>query len=300
MDIRQLERFVAVALSGSFNRAAEALAVSQPSLTRSIQLLEAGLEQALFERGARGISLTGAGRELLPRAQLIIAERDRALAAVQALSGRAAQTVVIGCDAAFAMQRIPEALSRMAHSHPQVRMAVREGALADMLEALRAGQVNLVFAARAPGLDIGELVFEQLAMESAGVIMRADHPLARQGRTSLTDLAGARWIVPEHPVLESGWRRMFEECDLPAPPIALQTSSLGLVKGCLLAGPFVSLGDRSSFAQEIDSGRLVALDLGLSRYERPTGLFRRPEARLTQAELALVTILRAICKTVPG
>lgn len=298
MDIKQLERFVAVAQSGSFNRAAQALAVSQPSLTRSIQLLEAATGQALFERGSRGIELTAIGEELLPRARLIIAERDRALGAVRALAGHGAQTVRIGCDAAFAMQRLPAALSEMSRRHPQICMDVREKPIADLLEDLRAGQVSLVFGARGPALELGDLVFEQLASESAGVILHGDHPLARKQRVGLADLVDARWIVPEHPMLELGWRAMFADRDLEVPPIALRTSSLVLAKACLLAGGFVSLGDRSIFAREIEAGQLASLDLGLARYERPTGVFRRPDVRLSQSELSLLQCLEGLSESI--
>ncbi|WP_226634650.1 LysR family transcriptional regulator [Novosphingobium profundi] len=292
MDIRQLERFVEVASLGSVNRAAEALSVSQPSLSRSLQMLEESLGAPLFTRGARGVELTPHGIELLPRARLILAERDRAVEAVRAGAGQGRETLHIGTDAAFAMLRLPRALAALARSHPQVQVQVREGPLGALLDALREGAVRLVFGARGPYVDLEGLAFETLAMESAGVIMRADHPLAGRARVGLADLVQERWIVPDHPALVAGWREMFARAELIEPPIALRTSSLHVVKGCLLEGPFVSLGDRSSFAAEIASGQLVSLDLGLSRYERPTGLFTRPEGRLSTAEHALVAALR--------
>lgn len=293
MDMRQLQRFVAVVDHGSFNRAADALAVSQPSLTRSIQLLEETLQASLFDRGPRGIVLTPSGQELLPRARLILAERDRALAVLRSLAGKQAQAVSIGTDASFSMQRLPAALSKLAVTHPMVHVTVREGPLSETLELLREGGVTLVCGARGPLLEIGDLEFRALATESAGVILRADHPQARAKRIRLHDLVSDRWIVPDHPALEQGWRAIFQDADLPVPPVALRTSSLHVVKGCLLTGPFVSLGDRSSFADEIAAGRLVCLDAGALRYERPIGLFRRPGIKPSEAERALIRLLES-------
>lgn len=293
MDMRQLQRFVAVVDNGSFNRASEALAVSQPSLTRSIQLLEGTLEAPLFERGPRGIVLTPGGEELLPRARLILAERDRALAALRSLTGKRAQALSIGSDASFSMQRLPVALARLAITHPMVHVTVKEGPLSEMLDLLREGAVTLVCGARGPLLDLGELEFRPLATERAGVILRADHPQARARRIRLQDLMTDRWIVPDHPALEEGWRTIFREADLPAPPVALRTSSLHVVKGCLLSGPFVSLGDPSSFAEEISAGRLVCLDTGALRYERPVGVFRRPGIKPSETERALSRLLQS-------
>jgi DNA-binding transcriptional LysR family regulator len=291
MDMRQLQRFVAVVDSGSFNRAAETLAVSQPSLTRSIQLLEEALQGSLFDRGPRGVVLTTAGQELLPRARLILSERDRALVALRSLTGKQAQTISIGTDASFSMQRIPVALSKLAVSHPTVHVTVREGPVGELLDLLKEGSLNLVFGARSPALDLGELEFRPLATESAGVILRADHPQAKSRRLRLHDIS-ARWIVPSHPALEQGWRAMFAEAGVPVPSIAVRTSSLHVIKGCLLSGPFVSLGDRSSFAEEIAAGRLVCMDAGGLPYERPIGVFRRSGLKPSELERALTRLLK--------
>ena len=288
--MRQLQRFVAVVDHGSFNRAADALAVSQPSLTRSIQLLEDALQASLFDRGPRGIVLTPAGQELLPRARLILAERDRALAALRSLAGKQAETISIGTDASFSMHRLPAALSKLAVSHPMVHVTVREGPTGKLLDLLREGTLTLVLGARGPLLEVGDLEFRSLATESAGIILRADHPQARARRIRLQDISD-RWIVPDHPALEQGWRAIFEQAGLPIPPVAIRTSSLHIVRGCLLSGPFVSLGDRSSFIDEIAAGRLVCLDAGVSRYERPIGYFRRADSRATEAERVLTKLL---------
>ncbi|MBT0668263.1 LysR family transcriptional regulator [Novosphingobium profundi] len=291
MDIRQLERFVAVAQIGSLNRAAEALAVSQPSLSRSLQLLEESLEAPLFVRGARGVELTEHGHELLPRARLILAERTRALEAVRAGAGKGRETLAIGTDASFAMQRLPRGLALLAERFANLRVHVTEGPPGALLERLREGDLDLVFGARGPMLDLEALTFETLAMESAGVILRADHPLASRTHVRLSDLVGERWIVPDHPVLLEGWRQLFAGEGLEEPPIALRTSSLNLAKGCLLAGPYVSLGDAGSFAAEIAAGQLVSIDFGLARYERPTGVFFRREGRRSLAQRALIEAL---------
>ena len=111
MDIRQLRRSVSVAELGSLNKAAEYLAVSQPSLTRSIQMMEETLDVQLFDRTARGIVLTRMGEELLPHARAILNERDRAIMAIQNLRGRGGETLSIGTEAAFATRRLPMALT---------------------------------------------------------------------------------------------------------------------------------------------------------------------------------------------
>lgn len=294
MDIRQLRRFVTVADLGSFNRAARVLAVSQPALTRSIQMLEADLDARLFERGAHGAQLTAMGEELLTRARVILIERDRAMAALASLRGRGgAERIAIGTDDAFATRRLPDAMARMAAQDEGACFHVTEGSLVSLLPALREGRLALVLGCRAPWLDLDGVVFEPLAEERASVMLRADHHLLARAAPDLAALSTARWIVPEQDSLVEGWSQMFIRHELPVPPIVLRTSSLTVIRRALMAGDFVCLGDHSTFAEELEQGRLVALDVGSPAYTRPAGLFRRLGAKLSVRERALIALLRA-------
>lgn len=296
MDIRQIQRFVTVADLGSFNRAAQALSVSQPSLTRSIQMLEQELDARLFERGAHGVQLTTMGEELLPRARVILIERDRAMAAISTLRG-SGERIAIGSDAAFATSRLPDALARMAQADSDARFHVVEGGTASLLPALREGRISLLLGSRAPWLDMDGLSFEPLIEERASVMMRADHPLRRDGGANqtmpdLAQLTQARWIVPDQDSLVEGWSQMFLRHGLPVPPITLRTSSLTVIRRALLAGDFVCLGDHSTFADALADGLLVALDVDSPAYTRPAGLFRRQGTRLSARERQFVALLR--------
>jgi DNA-binding transcriptional LysR family regulator len=295
LDLRQLRRFITLAELGSFSRAAEVLAVSQPSLTRSIQLLEDSLDTKLFERGARGVVLTAIGEQLLPHAQIIMSERDRALAAISALRGRSSGTVTIGADASFTMRQLPIALSYMAERHPDIRIVVKEENFAEMLDSVRDGRLNLALGLRASYLPTADLLFEQLKIESGSVMIRAGHPLMQGRIPTLKDLLDAPWIVADQPLVVEGWSKMFLDEGLAVPPIALRTSSLQVTKACILSGDFVALGNHTSYADVIDAGVLRELDLGHPRYERPAGLFRRAGGKLSAAERAFIAILHEVC-----
>ncbi len=158
---------------------------------------------------------------------------------------------------------------------------------------LRQGDLRFVLAARPPDADLSDLQFEPLRQEKASIVMRAGHPLARASHIDLATCAAAPWIVPDHPSLVEGWSRMFRRQDLPVPQIALRTSSAQLIRACLLAGDYLVLGDHSLFAADVAAGRLAFADLDRNRYERPAGLFRRAEMRLTPAEAAFLAVLRA-------
>lgn len=298
MDIRQLRRFVAVAELGSFSKAADALAVSQPSLTRSVQQLEDSLGEALLERGPGGVGLTAAGGELVPHARLILKERDNAIAAMMRLRDKGRQIIDIGADPAFAAGALPQVLWKVQQKRASdVRFRIREGGLDALLPMLRQGDLRFVLAARPPTADLTDLRFEQLLIEKVSIVMRAAHPLVRADHADLSAFTEARWIVPDHPAMIEGWAQMFTRQNLVVPPIALQTSSLSLIRACVMAGDYLVLGDHAPFAADVAAGRLVFVDFPQSRYERPAGLFRRPEMRLTSAESGFIDALRGVLRS---
>ncbi|HEX5812831.1 MAG TPA: LysR family transcriptional regulator [Pseudonocardia sp.] len=96
VHIRDLRSFLAVADELSFTRAAEALFVSQPALSKQVRALETRLNAELFTRGHRSVALTEAGTALLAPARRIVAEWDSAVAEVQAAAVAARQTLVVG------------------------------------------------------------------------------------------------------------------------------------------------------------------------------------------------------------
>ena len=91
MELYQLSSFAAVAELGHLTRAAERLHVSQPALSAQIKALEDELSVALFERGAGGMSLTAAGRALLPEAERVIAAAQRLRSQALGAAGRIAR-----------------------------------------------------------------------------------------------------------------------------------------------------------------------------------------------------------------
>ena len=85
MDLGQIEAFVAVAAHHSFSRAAEELRVTQPSVTARIQALERELDETLFERNGRGVTLTEVGQSFLPHAQRVLKALQDGRDAIQAM-----------------------------------------------------------------------------------------------------------------------------------------------------------------------------------------------------------------------
>jgi DNA-binding transcriptional LysR family regulator len=149
VEIRQFEHFVAVAEERSFTRAARRLDYVQSALSVSIQSLERELGIRLLDRNTHRVELTDAGAALLPtvRGTLASVEQTRDVAA--ALKGVVRGTLRIGIMQAFAFLHVSELLGAFHRRHPEVEIQMRPspGGSQAMLDELRHGGFDIVFAA---------------------------------------------------------------------------------------------------------------------------------------------------------
>src|SRR5690606_3714596 len=127
MDVQGLEAFWWIAKTGSFNRAAERLFLTQPSVTARIQALEKELGQQLFERRPRGVRLTDAGRALLPHAERVLQDIKRARQAVLDLQTASGGTLPVGAALTTSAYLLPDILLRFKRSYPDVEVIVHTG-----------------------------------------------------------------------------------------------------------------------------------------------------------------------------
>ena len=165
MDLKQLEYFVRVAELGSFTRAAIALNVAQPALSRQIRLLEVELRQNLLKRNGRGANPTEAGQLLLEHGRGILHQVERAreelARARSGLTGR----VALGLPPSVARVLTVPLTRAFREKMPDAHLSISEGLTAAMQESLLQGRLDiaLLYNAKATaGLEISNLVREEL------------------------------------------------------------------------------------------------------------------------------------------
>lgn len=175
ITLRQLYYFTELAAAGNFRRAAERAGVTQPSLSAQIQLMEAQLGHRLVERGAAAI-LTPAGREILTRAQTILAEVQALSEAVQADPDGLTGTIRFGASPTTGPYLMPTVVKRLHRDHPGLRLHIREGLPDELIRELLAGRHDVVLA-QLPVAGEG-LAVRQLFREPLLLAMANDDPLA--------------------------------------------------------------------------------------------------------------------------
>jgi len=194
MELRVLKYFLGVARAGSITAAARSLHVTQPTLSRQLQDLEYELGRKLFLRGSHHVSLTRDGMLLRQRAEEIMEIVEQTEAEFYANSRAVSGDISIGCGESQAFSLLAEIISTFRADHPQVRFHLHSGNAEDVTERLDRGTLD--FGILIQPTDISR--YESLPLplrDRWGLILRSDHPLARQKAICPQDLAGVPLLV---------------------------------------------------------------------------------------------------------
>jgi DNA-binding transcriptional LysR family regulator len=199
-DLQQLRAFVSVAEELHFGRAALAIGVSQPQVSRQVRALEAALGVELFVRTARRTELTAAGAALLDDAR-------EALAAAQRLDNHAAarrRGTRGQVSVAFLWSTLNGYLAPLVAAagerHPEIELTVSQSVYIELIPALRRGEVDLAISR--PVHEQSEMVELELRSEPAVIAVHPEHPFARLDAVALEQLSGqplislSRKLVP--------------------------------------------------------------------------------------------------------
>lgn len=196
LDLSRLDRFIAVAESGSINKAATATGISQAGLTKSIRHLEEQLQARLFDRSARGVALTREGQAFLTHARLIINQREAAVSAVRAQSEGRDVTLRVGIAPRWVLRTVmPEIVARMLDDERRPQLVVSSGQKSwQMIERMREGDLDILVATPSRLDDLTGITVNSVVHDSQGVAVRREHPLAGRRNISLKDLSEYDWI----------------------------------------------------------------------------------------------------------
>lgn len=194
MEIRVLKYFLAVAREGSITKAANALHLTQPTLTRQLQDLEKELKQKLFIRGKHNISLTPEGLILRNRAQEIVNMVDKTEAEFQSLSEVIAGDIYIGCGETDSMKHLAEVMKDLQNEHPDIKFHIYSGNAEDVTEKLDKGLLD--FGVLIQPIDLSK--YDNITLPEKdvwGVVMRKDNPLSKNDLIKVDDLVNVPLLV---------------------------------------------------------------------------------------------------------
>jgi LysR family transcriptional regulator, transcription activator of glutamate synthase operon len=242
VELRQLEYFLVVAKEGNVTRAARKLYTAQPSLSRQIQKLEEELGAPLFDRSRRGMRLTPVGNTFLQYVERGFNQFEAGRQAVRDLLGpehghvRLAFLPTVGADL------LPGALAAFRERYPDVQFTLRQSRTLEIMDWLRAGEVELCIATALPyGTDEPGLARAPLLIEELYAALPPDHRHAADIAVDLAALARDPFVLVGG---GSGLRRVIEAaCQRVGflPRVAVEGEDIATVRGLVAAGLGVSL-----------------------------------------------------------
>lgn len=245
MDLKQLEYFVRVAELGSFTRAAVALDVAQPALSRQVRLLEVELRQNLLTRNGRGAIPTEAGLLLLQHGQGILHQVALAYDELGAARGALAGRVSIGLPPSLSKLITVPLIHAFRKALPHAQLTLTEGFSLLMLEGLRAGNLDMAVLYnpdKSPELEITTLHTEELVLISPRVSLASAGN--RASRSKAAKGAHAKAKVTANPVAPIP---LNEVANLP-----LILPSRRNAFRILIEGEMITIGRKPNILLEVD------------------------------------------------
>ena len=285
MDLATLNAFIAIAELGSFSEAAERLHLTQPAVSKRIASLELQLNVRLFDRLGREVSLTEAGRALLPRAYQILNVLDDTRRALTNLNGEISGRLTLATSHHIGLHRLPPLLRAFTRAHPQVALDIQFLDSEVAYEEVLHGRAELAVITLAP--ETREPVHAVAVWDDPlDFVAAPEHPLARSHVISLADVARHPAVFPggntfTHHIV----RRLFEAQEL-TPNIAMSTNYLETIKMMVSIGLAWSVLPRTMLDDQV--ARLPLPGIQLSRQ---LGYISHTERTLSNAARAFMTLL---------
>ena len=196
LDAHQLNIFLIAAETLNFTKAAEQLHMSQPSVSQHIRALEKHFETKLFIRQGRSLSLSDAGRTLIPMARQFVKQSTCIDEAMSSLKGQIQGQICIGCDAPAGRYILPEFFVRFHNRYPDVTIVCQTDSCGHPLESLRKGTIHFVVSNRSDVRRTG-IKRQKIFTEEIALIAPRDHPWAERDFVEVEELAEENFILQD-------------------------------------------------------------------------------------------------------
>jgi DNA-binding transcriptional LysR family regulator len=254
MDLAQLEAFVEVARRGRFRRAAEALFLTQPSLSARIHKLEGDLNVMLFHRLGRGVRLTDAGKAFLPYARRALGSLEQARDALEALQQVAGGTLRVGAARAMSAYVLPEILAQFRLEHPGIDVHIQTARSSEVLLMVVNEEVDVGLGRNLRHPDVAATLLYE---EEVSLVTHPQHPFATAGQVSIYDVAREPLILYDR---DSSFFQLIDRVCREAgivPNVTMELDSIETTKRMIERGLGVSFLPVRGVAREVGEGTLT-------------------------------------------
>jgi DNA-binding transcriptional LysR family regulator len=294
MDLRRLEIFAKVAELRSFSRAAEALYLTQPTVSEHVRALEDELGVQLLDRLGRGAAPTRAGQLFLGYAQRLLALAREARQAIDQFQGRMSGKLVAGGSTIPGEYLLPALVGQFKGKYPEISISLLIGDSRQVTEWVEDGRVEVgVVGARPPGRALES---RELASDELVVVVPAGHPWWDRGMVTVADIQAEPLVLRER---GSGSREALERAlddaglDLETFRVAGEMGSTQAIKQAVRAGIGISLISKRAVEDECRARLLHCLGVKDLRVSRSFYLVTHRDRSRSPLALAFLAFLES-------
>jgi len=258
MELAQLEAFLVAAERGSFRRAAEALLLSQPSLSARVHALEQELGVLLFHRMGRGVRLTEMGKAFRPYTERAMEALRQGQDVIDTTRDASGGVLHIASARAIGTYTLPSMLERFRQQYPSIKVHIRIGRSSNVLQMVAEEEVQLGLSR---GLTHPDVVTMHLYDEDICLATSPQHPFAIRDGASIYEVAREPLILYDR---ESSYFVLIDQVCREAgisPRVEMTLDSIEATKHLVELGMGISFLPRSSVRHELERGSLCLIPL---------------------------------------
>ncbi|MEE9492929.1 MAG: LysR family transcriptional regulator [Gammaproteobacteria bacterium] len=286
MEISAVKAFIAIADTGSFSKAAELLFLTQPAVSKRLQLLETSLNTRLFDRIGRTITLTEAGKMLLPRARKILVDIEDSIRAVTNLSTEITGELRFATSHHIGLHRLPNILKGFSHQYPDVRLNISFMDSENACQLVESGELELAVVTL-PLSPLPTLKTVLVWDDPLAVTVEKNHPMADRKKITLQQLSQYPAVLPSiNTFTRQIVEKAFSAFDLSL-NIYLSTNYLETIRMLVSAGIGWSVLPETMLDK--NTCKLTVRELNL---QRSLGIVYHRERTLSNAAMRFVEALQ--------
>ncbi|HFK1764785.1 LysR family transcriptional regulator [Bacillus wiedmannii] len=256
MNIENIEAFIYVCQLGSFNKAAEALYLTQPSVTARIQSLEREINIKLFHRNGNKISLTEKGDYFFPHAQKILQSYQEAKYGLQQVT--LPYDLVIGSASSISNNILPEILPGFKSEFKDVRIKIVTGHSQDILQKVINKEVDFGIVRTETHPQVESI---RLYNDPIGLFVPRNHLLLKEEKVTIEHVSKQPLIFFDYGSMD--WlmiHRLFSSNDV-SPTIFLEVDNMETAKNLVIQGMGISFLPEHCVKQELENGELIRVEM---------------------------------------
>jgi LysR family pca operon transcriptional activator len=292
LKLRHLRVIDAISTHSSLLRASNALRLTQPALTRSLQEIEDILGAKLYDRHAKGVRETQFGAALSQSARAILAELSKLDATLDRLQHDSSVMVTVGVLPVASVGIMPGVVARLNDTREDLRVRLIQGLTDDLIPQLSAGRLDLIVGRLYELPTPDGLTREVLYHEPMSLMARPDHPIFQPPGPTLERLAQSKLVLPTVASL------LGQEIDALLVEMGIELSrpirstSLGFIREMMQSGDVVTIMPKLMLAGDLLRGSIRLAPLPVPVPNRPAGIIYRGDTALPPSARVLIDTLK--------